>query len=132
MRIGEVALATLLVVAMVVGCASVKQGTTTASIEVEPGSTTREDVYRSLGPPHAISVQATGETLVYRHVRTQGLGAGVAILLTPFEIGNRRSQTDSVFIDLARNDVVIRVRRHGGEASPGWSIWPWGAGSSSD
>ena len=111
------------------GCTSIRQGLAAKTTSVEPGTTTRDQLYRQIGLPDDVAMRPNGTaTLVYRTVRIQGLGAGVSVLLTPFELGNRRAALDSVFVDLSRDDVVIGVRSGGG-VDPGWSIWPWGDGS---
>jgi hypothetical protein len=119
-----------LVALVAAGCQSVGQGRTTADIRVEPGRTTRDELYRAVGPPHDIQVRRDGrDVLVYRHVRIQGMRVGVSIFYSPFQMGSSQSATDTILVDLSRNDVVVAVRQLGGKASPGWSLLPWGDGS---
>jgi hypothetical protein len=109
------------------GCQSVGQGTTTNGFEIEPGVTTRDQLYRAVGPPHSVYERRDGrQVLIYNHVRSRGMGIGVSILYSPVKIGNQHSQTDSILIDLSRDDVVVGARQYGGEASPGYSLWPGG------
>ncbi len=111
-------------------CQSAWQGQTTSAFEVEPGRTTRDEIYRSVGPPHDVYRRRDGrDVLVYNFVRMRGMRAGVSIFFTPFQLGQSRTATDSIFIDLSRDDVVVAVRQLGGEAAPSWSIWPGGEGS---
>ncbi len=119
-----------LLVAAATGCTSVDQGMPTSRFAVEPGITTRDELYRAVGPPHAVHQRRDGsQVLIYSHARTQGLGVGVSILLSPFRIGSLQTELDSILIDVSRDDVVIGARQIGGDANPGWPLWPGGDGS---
>jgi len=120
----------LLVIGLCIGCQSVEQGSSTANLQVEPGVTTRDQLYRAVGPPDAVYTRRDGrEVLVYRHVRAQGMAIGVSILMSPFRLGHMQTETDSILIDLSRDDVVVGARQYNGTASPGYSLWPGGDGS---
>ena len=111
------------------GCTSVHQGLPTRDFVVEPGITTRGQLYRAVGPPSSVYQRRDGsDVLIYQHVRSQGLGIGVSILMSPFRLGNLASAGDAILVDVSRDDVVIGARRLG-DGSPGWSLWPGGDGS---
>jgi len=112
------------------GCLSAVQDTTTADHPVVVGQWTRDQVYERLGAPDGYSGLPHGnEILVYNHARTHGMKFGVVVLLTPFTIENDRTASDSLFIEIGEDDRVTRVVQRGGEARPGWSLWPFGDGS---
>jgi hypothetical protein len=129
-RVRALAGSLLLALALALGCQSVQQGSTTAKFRLEPGVTTRDQLYRAVGPPDAVHTRRDGrEVLVYRHVRAGGMGVGVSVLMSPFRIGAMQTETDSILIDLSRDDVVVGARQYNGEASPGYPLWPGGDGS---
>lgn len=111
-------------------CKSVVTTTTTADHGVVVGQWTRNDVYERLGAPDGYSGRPNGnEILVYNHAHLKGMKLGVAVFFTPFTIANDQSKGDSLFIEIGDDDRVARVIQRGGEADPGWSLWPLGDGS---
>lgn len=119
----------VLALLLAVGCQSVHQGRPLPERRIEPGRTTRDELYRAFGPPQQVQPRRQGgDTLVYTRVRTRGLQIGMSVAWSPVRMGSQASATGSVLVDVSPRDVVVGVRRLG-QASPDWSLWPGGAGS---
>jgi hypothetical protein len=112
------------------GCQSVERWGTAGEDFAEPGVTLRDEIYRRYGLPLYIYDRPDGaQTLVYSRSRTNRMDFGIRLLFAQFSLASGRSQTESLFVDLARDDRVISVRRYNAPASPGWTLWPFGKGS---
>lgn len=121
-RAGVVALGLLLS-----ACQSSDRGHLPGRAGIEPGVTTREEVYRTLGPPLSVHASPGGTMLGYSRVRSQGMKVGLRAYFMQLALGSARTTTESLFVLLSHDDVVISIRRHPREeASPGWPLWPFG------
>lgn len=114
---------------LVLGCQSVHQDRPVPEVRVQPGRTTRAELYRVVGPPQRVQPRTDGgHTLVYTRVRTRGVQLGLSLAYSPVRMGSQASATATVLVELGPDDVVRSVRRLG-DASPHWSLWPGGEGS---
>lgn len=112
-----------------VACTSVARDPGTDGFALEPGVTTVDQVYRQIGPPEAVYERPDGvRVLIYDRTRSQGLGVGFMVLVSRLMISSQQSESEALWIDVSRDDVVIGARRQG-DAAPGWPLWPGGEGS---
>ena len=111
------------------GCQSVDRSNLPAPLEIVSGVTHRDQLTRAVGLPLRVYyAPGGGETLIYSRIQTKGLIAGVSVLYSPFRIGQGRSSTDSILIDISEEGIVTGVRSYGDPDKPGYSIWPGGDG----
>jgi hypothetical protein len=113
-----------------VGCQSLEKWGSAGEDFAEPGVTQREEIYHRYGPPLFVYEKpGGGQTLVYSRSRMNRMDFGIRLMVAQWSLGSGRSETESLFIEVAKDDVVVSVRRYNAPASPGWTLWPFGEGS---
>ncbi|MEN8184256.1 MAG: hypothetical protein ABFS46_17155 [Myxococcota bacterium] len=107
-------------------CASDHRWLKFDAAQLTPGVSSRAELYGRFGPPLFAYDRPFGETLIYSRVEGQGVTTGLRITAARLQLGSNTRVTDSLFVDVSDEDVVLRVRRYGGPPDPGWPWWPFG------